>query len=153
MHNIFLQKSYHGLTGYVYFNETGERSGFSLDVVELHKGNYYKIGSWDSHNGFSYTRSKEDLKNVLFEKLKNKIFIVSSRTGEPYLSKREPEKDFEGNERYEGYSMDLIQGISEILNITYRFEIAPDNGYGSYDPVNKRWNGIIGQLLERVCIL
>lgn len=147
-----MQKSSHGLTGYLLFNETGDRSGFSLDVVELHKSIYYKIGSWDTHSGFSYTRSKEDMKNVLFEKLKNKMFIVSSRIGEPYLGKREPEKDevLEGNARYEGYSMDLIAGVAEILNISFRFEIAPDNGYGSYDPDMKRWNGLIGQLLDRV---
>lgn len=55
-----------------------------------------------------------------------------------------------GNDRFEGYSLDLIDGIAEILNFSYRFDIVPDQSYGSYDPKTKQWNGLIQQLLERV---
>lgn len=149
---ISLQKPYPGLTGRVEFNETGERNRFNLDVVELHKGIYYKIGSWDTHNGFAYTRSREHLKTILFEKLRNKTFIVSSKIGEPFLKYREaPDGEvLEGNDRYEGYSMDLIAGIAELLNISFRFELTPDGKYGAYNPDTKRWDGLVGQLLERV---
>lgn len=55
-----------------------------------------------------------------------------------------------GNNMFEGYSLDLIDGIAEILNFSYRFDIVPDQSYGSYDPKTKQWNGLIQQLLERV---
>ncbi|XP_077295114.1 glutamate receptor ionotropic, kainate 2-like isoform X1 [Arctopsyche grandis] len=149
--NFLKGKPYPGLTGRVEFNETGERNRFNLDVVELHKGIYYKIGSWDTHNGFAYTRSREHLKTILFEKLRNKTFIVSSKIGEPFLKYREAADGevLEGNDRYEGYSMDLIAGIAELLNISFRFELTPDGKYGAYNPDTKRWDGLVGQLLER----
>lgn len=41
---------------------------------------------------------------------------------------REAEDDvvYEGNQRWEGYSMDLIDAISKILHFQYTFELVPD---------------------------
>lgn len=61
-----------------------------------------------------------------------------------------PGEKLEGNDQFEGYSMDLIDGIAQVLNFSYVFELVPDNAYGSYDPKTKEWNGLIKQLLERV---
>lgn len=58
----------------------------------------------------------------------------------------------EGNAQFEGYAMDLIDGIANILNFTYRFELVPDNNYGKYDPETGEWNGLIRQLLDKVII-
>lgn len=56
----------------------------------------------------------------------------------------------EGNDRYEGYSMDLIDGIARILGFHYRFEIVADNKYGSLDKKTKKWDGLVKHLLDRV---
>lgn len=76
------------------------------------------------------------------------------RIGEPYLRHRKPNEGevLTGNDRYEGYSMDLIQGLSEILNFTFRFHLAEDGKYGNYDPKIQSWNGLIKDILEHVCI-
>lgn len=55
-----------------------------------------------------------------------------------------------GNDRYEGFSMDLITEISKILNFKFEFELAADGKYGNYDPEKKAWNGLIKDLLDRV---
>jgi hypothetical protein len=55
-----------------------------------------------------------------------------------------------GNARYEGYSMDLIDEISRILEFKYEFELTPDQAYGSYNKETKQWNGLVKQLLDRV---
>lgn len=55
-----------------------------------------------------------------------------------------------GNDRYEGFSMDLIHEISKILNFTFEFELVADGKYGNYDPKTKAWNGLIKDLLDRV---
>lgn len=34
---------------------------------------------------------------------------------------------FEGNQRLEGYSLDLIDAISKILKFNYQFELVPDS--------------------------
>lgn len=59
-------------------------------------------------------------------------------------------KELIGNERYEGYVVDLIDGIARILNFSYEFYIVPDGNYGSYNPHTKQWNGLIRELLDRV---
>lgn len=86
---------------------------------------------------------------------------------------RVPEEDevLEGNARFEGYSMDLIDAISKILRFSYRFEIVPDGEllkspqrraftkfsphkfkgkYGSYNKQTKQWDGLVRHLLDRV---
>lgn len=55
-----------------------------------------------------------------------------------------------GNDRYEGYSVDLIDAISKVLGFNYRFELTPDNKYGSYNKATKKWDGLVKQLLDRV---
>lgn len=71
--------------------------------------------------------------------------------GLPYLTERKPQYTGEvlvGNARYEGYAMDLIGGIAEILNFTFEFRINKD--YGKPDPNTGKWNGLIGEVIERV---
>ena len=55
-----------------------------------------------------------------------------------------------GNARYEGYSMDIIDTIAKELGFKYRFEVVPDNEYGSLNKVTKQWNGLIRELREQV---
>lgn len=57
---------------------------------------------------------------------------------------------YEGNDRFEGYSIDLIDGISKILGFKYVFELVPDNAHGSYNKETKKWNGLVKYLLDRV---
>lgn len=53
--------------------------------------------------------------------------------------------------RYEGYCIDLIENIANILRFKYQFELVPDGQYGKYDDKKKSWNGLIRRLLDRVC--
>ena len=55
-----------------------------------------------------------------------------------------------GNDRYEGYNMDLIKEISKILGFNYTIRIVEDGNYGSYDKKTETWNGMIGELLAHV---
>lgn len=68
----------------------------------------------------------------------------------PNSSEAKDGEYFEGNSRYEGYSFDLIEGISKILNFKYRIEIVPDGKYGSLNKETKKWDGLVKHLLDRV---
>ena len=57
-----------------------------------------------------------------------------------------------GNDRYEGYNLDLVQKISEILGFNYTIRVVEDGKYGSYDKTTDTWNGMIGELLAQVTI-
>lgn len=57
---------------------------------------------------------------------------------------------FEGNDRFEGYSLDLIDGIAKEIGFHFKLEIVPDNAYGSFNKKTKKWNGLVKHLLDRV---
>ncbi|XP_059486426.1 glutamate receptor ionotropic, kainate 2-like isoform X2 [Neocloeon triangulifer] len=138
-----------GLTGPVRFDNVGLRTDFTLDLIEWQRGNLVKTAAWDPQIGINHTMSDGEIRNLIIENLQNKTFIVSSRIGAPYLMFRPNADKLTGNERFEGYSIDLIDEISQILGFKYEFQLVPDGRYGSYNPNTKKWDGLVKQLLER----
>lgn len=63
---------------------------------------------------------------------------------------KEPQGGLTGNDRFEGYSINLIDEIAKELNFKYEFTLTPDGKYGSYNRVTKKWDGLVKQLLDRV---
>lgn len=58
---------------------------------------------------------------------------------------------FEGNERFEGFTIDLLHRISKDLQFKYQVILSPGNAYGQKDK-NGQWNGIVGAIKARVSI-
>ena len=52
---------------------------------------------------------------------------------------------FEGNDKYEGYCVDLASEIAKHIGIKYKIAIVPDGKYGARDADTKIWNGMKGQ--------
>lgn len=61
---------------------------------------------------------------------------------------KESANELEGNDRYEGFTIDLIEKLSEILGFNYEFDIEED--YGNINPENGKWTGMVLQLREEV---
>lgn len=55
-----------------------------------------------------------------------------------------------GNERYEGFGIDVIHELSVLLGFKYEFKLHPDTIVGEYDNDTKSWTGIIGELRSEV---
>lgn len=55
-----------------------------------------------------------------------------------------------GNDRYEGFAIDIIQEMSKMLGFNYTFEVQSDNMYGSYNNATGKWNGMLGKIIARV---
>lgn len=55
-----------------------------------------------------------------------------------------------GNDRFEGYAVDLIHELSLLLGFNYVFRLQEDGGYGSKDNITQEWNGMIKEVLEEV---
>ncbi|XP_053678386.1 glutamate receptor ionotropic, kainate 2-like [Anopheles nili] len=150
--NYMKVKTEHGITGPIIFDDFGRRAHFHLDIIELSKDEgFKKIATWDPTHGVNYTRSQGEVYSQIVESLQNKTFIVASRIGAPFLMFKE-KKDgefLEGNNRFEGYSLELIDGISKILGFQYRMELVPDGKYGSYNKITKKWDGLVKHLLDR----
>lgn len=56
----------------------------------------------------------------------------------------------EGNDRYEGFTIDLIDKLSEILGFNYEFEV--ENNYGKLRD-DGTWEGMAGALIDEVRIV
>lgn len=56
-----------------------------------------------------------------------------------------------GNERFEGFGIDIIHELSLILGFKYEFRV--ENKYGNKDPNTGEWNGMIRQLQDDVRIV
>lgn len=56
-----------------------------------------------------------------------------------------------GNDRYEGFTIDIILEIAKILRFNFTF-IECDPDYGSPDKDGK-WSGMLGAIINGVCAL
>jgi len=63
--------------------------------------------------------------------------------------KKEPGEGLEGNARYEGYIVDLLERLSTKARFTYIINLVGDGLYGRRDE-NGRWNGMIREVMESV---
>lgn len=63
------------------------------------------------------------------------------------------DQNLTGNARYEGFCIDLLKRISGQVGFQYSIRLVPDHMYGVYDPETKTWNGIVRELMERVCMI
>lgn len=55
-----------------------------------------------------------------------------------------------GNDRYEGFAIDIIQEMSKMLGFNYTFEVQADNVYGSFNNITMKWNGMLGKIIDGV---
>ena len=53
-----------------------------------------------------------------------------------------------GNDRFEGFGIELIDKLSARLGFNYEFILQPDGAYGSQNKETLEWNGMIRQLMD-----
>lgn len=56
-----------------------------------------------------------------------------------------------GNDRYEGYAVDLIKEVADNLKFNFELYLVTDGKFGSRLP-NGEWNGMVGELLAGVSL-
>lgn len=66
---------------------------------------------------------------------------------------KESSETLTGNDRFEGFVVDVIDEVSKLLGFNYILQIVSDNNYGSYNVETGEWNGIIRELLDGVSLL
>ncbi|KAJ8912942.1 hypothetical protein NQ315_017273 [Exocentrus adspersus] len=137
------------LSGPLKFDESGHRIDFNVHVVDVLDKKV--IANWfASNNSLVLSRSSNETENAAVANLQKILVKVSSRLGEPYLmvKKAEEGEELYGNERYEGYSMDLIKEVAKLIGFKFEFFITSDGKYGNFDETKKKWTGLVGDLLE-----
>ena len=66
---------------------------------------------------------------------------------------RKRDKTLTGNDRFEGYCVDLLDLMAEQMNINYTIKPVADSKYGApIDDTEKVWNGMVGELMRGVSL-
>ncbi len=59
-----------------------------------------------------------------------------------------PDEKLIGNDRYEGYCIDLLDKIAKLCGFNYTIKLVEDGLYGAY--VDGKWNGLVKELIDKV---
>ncbi|XP_061771066.1 glutamate receptor ionotropic, kainate 5 isoform X1 [Nerophis ophidion] len=144
--NYLRMVEYDGLTGHVEFNSKGQRTNYTLRILEKHRGGHKEIGVWYSNNTLAMNSTSLDI-NVS-ETLANKTLVVTTILENPYVMRKDNYQDFHGNEQYEGFCVDMLRELADILKFSFRIKLVDDGLYGAPEP-NGSWTGMVGELINR----
>ncbi|BET00801.1 kainate selective glutamate receptor activity [Nesidiocoris tenuis] len=140
-----------GLTGVVKFDNEGFRTDFTLDILELTRNGLHVKGNWSRFGGVNIQRPEPEFDQIEeVDDLRNSTFIVLIALTHPYGMLKESSFALVGNDRFEGFGVDLIHELSEMTGFNYTFRVQEDKSSGN--PVTlpngtRVWNGMIGEVL------
>ncbi|XP_077421916.1 glutamate receptor ionotropic, kainate 1 isoform X1 [Vanacampus margaritifer] len=165
--NMLKDVQWNGLTGQIVINKTdGLRKDFDLDVISLKEdglekiiaGNnrlnkvWKKIGVWNSQTGLNLTESNKDSSTNVTDSMANRTLIVTTILENPYVMYKKSDKPLYGNDRFEGYCLDLLKELSNILGFSYEVKLVSDGKYGAQNDKGE-WNGMVRELIDHVADL
>ncbi|KAF3840763.1 hypothetical protein F7725_006625 [Dissostichus mawsoni] len=152
--NLFKEAQWDGLTGHIVLNKTdGLRKDFDLDIISLKEDGSARIAVWNSYRGMNLTeKTSRDKNNNVTDSLANRTLIVTTILENPYVMQRKSEKELIGNDRYEGYCLDLLKELSNILGFTYEVRLVGDGKYGAQNDKGE-WNGMVRELIDHIADL
>ncbi|NXC89916.1 GRIK1 protein, partial [Cercotrichas coryphoeus] len=153
------QARWEGLTGRITFNKSdGLRKDFDLDIISLKEEGtekvsrplvktWQKIGVWNSYSGLNMTDSNKDRSTNITDSLANRTLIVTTILEDPYVMYKKSDKPLYGNDRFEGYCLDLLKELSNILGFIYEVKLVSDGKYGAQNDKGE-WNGMVKELID-----
>uniref|UniRef100_A0A3P9AIK3 Glutamate receptor n=1 Tax=Esox lucius TaxID=8010 RepID=A0A3P9AIK3_ESOLU len=144
--NYLRMVEYDGLTGRVEFNSKGQRTNYTLRILEKHRGGHKEIGIWYSNNTLAMNSTSLDIN--MSETLANKTLIVTTILENPYVMRKSNYQEYQGNDRYEGFCVDMLRELADMLKFSFRIKLVDDGLYGAPEP-NGSWTGMVGELINR----
>ncbi|CAH1132877.1 unnamed protein product [Ceutorhynchus assimilis] len=132
-----------GLSGPIEFKE-GKRIRFKLDLLKLKQHALVKVGEWYPGMGVNITD-----RNAFFDHgSMNVTLVVTTILTQPYVMLKKSPSPLD-HDRYEGFCIDLLKELAQMVGFEYRIELVPDGKYGAIDLDTGEWNGIVKQLMEK----
>ena len=81
----------------------------------------------------------------------HRVFPPSHFQERPFTMEKKEIHKYKGNDRYEGFCVDLVAEIGKLLNFNFDLYLVPDGKFGAKNE-DGEWNGVIRELLNGVCI-
>ncbi|XP_041114644.1 LOW QUALITY PROTEIN: glutamate receptor ionotropic, kainate 1-like [Polyodon spathula] len=146
--NLFREAQWDGLTGHITINKSdGLRKDFDLEIISLNEEGMEKIGIWNSNGGLNLTDSNKEKTTNVTDSMANRTLIVTTILEDPYVMYKKSDKPLYGNDRFEGYCLDLLKELSNILGFTYEVNLVSDGKYGAQNDKGE-WNGMVRELID-----
>uniref|UniRef100_A0A674ND23 Glutamate receptor n=1 Tax=Takifugu rubripes TaxID=31033 RepID=A0A674ND23_TAKRU len=113
--------------------------------------NLFKEAQWDGLTGHIVLNKTDGLRRDF------DLDIISLKEDgaareNPYVMYKKSDKELVGNDRFEGYCLDLLKELSNILGFTYEVRLVADGKYGAQNDKGE-WNGMVRELIDHVADL
>uniref|UniRef100_A0A8U7NC88 Glutamate receptor n=1 Tax=Corvus moneduloides TaxID=1196302 RepID=A0A8U7NC88_CORMO len=141
--NYLRMVEYDGLTGRVEFNSKGQRTNYSLRVLEKGRDGHREVGVWFSNRTLAMDEATLALNAS--DSLANKTLIITTILENPYVMRV---GGAGGPERYEGFCVDMLRELAALLKFRFHIKLVEDGLYGAPEP-NGSWTGMVGELINR----
>lgn len=155
--DTFKGTTYDGFTGEIQFDEDGMREVDSLTLWQLHKGRSEHVATWSPEKGLDFVHDphdddgvpgSEDVDDTIDENsLENRTIIVTTVVSPPFVMLKDGSEQYEGNQRFEGFCVSLLDKLAEVLHFDYKLQLVKPEKFG-YEVSPGRWTGLIGELVE-----
>ena len=66
------------------------------------------------------------------------------------MLKQDSDSVLTGNDRFEGFCVDLLDEVSKILFFNYSIKLVEDGKYGAPYGPKQEWNGMVRELILKV---
>ncbi|KAL3254855.1 hypothetical protein MRX96_046726 [Rhipicephalus microplus] len=73
--------------------------------------------------------------------------FITTTLNAPYVMEKGPLEKMVGNDRFEGFCVDLLREMSRLLGFHYQLRLVRDGAYGSRTS-HGHWNGMVRELLD-----
>lgn len=150
------QSNYTGLTGQIEFNSIGIRSDVEIDILTLDTNGPTRASTFkpSRRNMLEVVKSDEeeviDTSDLPINKM---TFKVITSLVAPFAMLKDTSIELFGNDRYEGFGIDIIDKLSELYGFKYEFMLQEDKHVGSVINADKnQWDGMIGKIMSGVSI-
>ena len=84
-----------------------------------------------------------------YEDNKLNKFVCCVAKDAPFMLLKLNHEEFEGNQRFEGFCVDLLNELAAILKFNYELYLVADGQYGSRS-TDGSWNGLMRELTTGV---
>ncbi|KAJ1530820.1 hypothetical protein ONE63_005667 [Megalurothrips usitatus] len=127
----------HGLSGLVKFDSAGRRSQVAVELVELSERGLEKVAVWNTTDGINMTRAPHkahaapDWLPSTNSAVFNRTLVVLIAMTPPYAMLKENSESLQGDKRFEGFGIELIDELARMLGFNYTFVVQEDGQYGT----------------------
>nr|XP_010792498.1 PREDICTED: glutamate receptor ionotropic, delta-2-like [Notothenia coriiceps] len=111
-----------------------------VKIINSPELRFTPLATWDPVHGLNGTLTDRKLEN----NMRGVVLRVVTILEEPFVMVSE--NVLGKPKKYQGYSIDVLDALSDYLGFKYEIYVAPDHKYGSLQP-DGQWNGLMGELV------